>query len=278
MKTSFYDNYIELSEIEDFDPKLIFDCGQCFRFEQIDNNTYEGVAFNKVLRVETVKNKTYRLYCSKSDFENIWYDFFDLDLDYSDIRKKLSVDPFTIEAIAYGKGIRILKQDFWEGLCSFIISQCNNIPRIKSIISTLCKNFGEKIDYNGKIYYSFPSAEKISTLSLDDLSVLRSGYRAPYILNAAKKIASGELNAINGMTTTEAEKYLLTLEGIGPKVCNCVLLFALHRLDCFPIDTWMKKAISDHYPKDFNPSVFGEYAGIAQQYIFNYKRVGIKNE
>ena len=169
-----------------------------------------------------------------------------------------------------------MHQDRWEALCSFIISQCNNIPRIKKIVETLCALYGDEVSLCGKTFYSFPSAEKLAMLEPDDLSPLRCGYRAPYIINAARSVASGEtdLEALAAADTDTAMKALLSLNGVGKKVANCAVLFGLGHMEAFPIDVWMKRALSENFPPKFDPAALGEYAGLAQQYIFYYARSG----
>ena len=170
-------------------------------------------------------------------------------------------------------GIRILNQQPWETLCSFIISQNNNIPRIKGIIERLCGNFGNKIcDFNE--YYSFPSAETISKLNDNELSILRAGFRTKYIIDAAKKVAEREvdLESLENIDIEEARKELMKIHGVGPKVADCTLLYGIHRFEAFPMDVWMKRAMKKLYP-GLDSSVFGKFAGVAQQYIFHYSRM-----
>jgi N-glycosylase/DNA lyase len=183
-------------------------------------------------------------------------------------------------ATDFGAGIRILRQDKWEALCSFIISQCNNIPRIKKIVETLCSTFGDPVELNGKTFYTFPSADRVASLEAEDLAPLRCGYRAPYIIDAARAVASGELNLeeLSRKDFNTALKTLKSLNGVGDKVANCVILFGLCMLNAFPIDVWMKKAIKEHYGDGFDPKIFGDYAGIAQQYMFYYARSGEEGE
>ena len=264
---------VKISGVTDFNLERIFECGQCFRWNADSNGVYTGVAMGKAASIYAQDNCVY-ISGTVEDFENIWRDYFDLDRDYETIRKSVCIDEYMTKASQFGAGIRILRQDKWEALCSFIISQCNNIPRIKKIVETLCENFGQPVDFQGKIYYTFPSAQTIAQLTVDDLGVLRSGYRAPYIINAAKAVASGELDleAIASGDPKDAIKTLKTLNGVGDKVANCVVLFGLQMLDAFPIDVWIKKVITEQYGKNFDPAVFSPYAGIAQQYMFYYAR------
>ena len=255
----------------DFEPSLIFDCGQCFRFTPDENGVWSGVAFGRKLSARRVGDEAL-LDCSERDFAEIFHRYLDLDRDYASARARISSDDFTREAAAFGAGIRILNQDFWEALCSFILSQCNNIARIRSIIERMCGLFGDEVG-GGK--YSFPSAEKLATLEPDDLAPLRAGYRAPYVISAARDVAEGRITAeeLLPMSTEGAIKRLCEMQGIGRKVASCVLLFGAGKRDAFPIDVWMKRALAEHYPAGFDPTAaFGEDAGLAQQYIFHYTR------
>lgn len=275
MKYKVNDKRIELTELDDFDLEKIFECGQCFRWNADENGDYIGVAYGKAARLSRSGDSVF-ISGTAEDFENIWYGYFDLDRNYADIRKTLCIDDYMTKAAEFGSGIRILNQEKWEGLCSFIISQCNNIPRIKGIIETFCREFGDPIEFEGSTYYSFPSAEKTANLTAEDLAPLRCGYRAPYIIGAAKAVADGtlDLEAIAKADFAEALKALKAQRGIGDKVANCVILFALHKLDAFPVDVWMKKAINEHYSGKLDPKIFGDYAGLAQQYMFYYQRSG----
>ena len=271
-KINTFDNRIEISGI-DFDIRHICDCGQCFRFLPFEGG-YLGVAYGRPIYMENSSDGV-SLHCSQSEFDTVWKDFFDLDTDYAVIAQALPKDGFTSAAVEFGRGLRILRQEPWEALCSFIISQCNNIPRIQSIIDRLCRLFGEEIEWRGQTLYTFPSAERLAQCTSEDLAPLRCGYRAPYIISAAKTVAAcgSYFEELADLPTPEARKKIMELEGVGPKVADCFLLFGLHKLDAFPVDTWMKKA-AVYYGGKFDPSLFGEYAGIAQQYIFYYARSG----
>ncbi len=208
---------------------------------------------------------------NEEDFLNIWKDYFDLDNDYNEIRREISeVCPKLECALKSIDGIRILSQEPWEALCSFIISQNNNIPRIKGIVTRLCEEFGEK----GEHGYSFPSAERIAHCTAEELAPLRAGFRASYISDAAKKISDGEvvLEDMYIMPVEECRAQLMKIKGVGPKVAECTLLYGLHRLDAFPIDVWMKKALSTLF-SGIDSGNLGKYAGVAQQYIFHYSRL-----
>ncbi|MBQ2671769.1 MAG: DNA-3-methyladenine glycosylase 2 family protein [Clostridia bacterium] len=265
-----YKDGILIKNVLSFDLGQIFDCGQCFRWEKINENEYSGIAFGKKLVVSQISNDVYFKNTSKKDFENVWKDYFDFSFDYENLKKELEkIDPVLKKAIETYPGIRILKQEPWETLCSFIISQNNNIPRIKKIISKLCENFGEKI--NGG--YAFPSAKKLAELTEEDLAVIKSGFRAKYILDAAKKVNSKEINLekISKMPPENAKTELMKIKGVGPKVADCVLLYGMHNLAAFPMDIWMKKVMEAFF-KGKDLEVFGKYAGIAQQYLYHYTR------
>jgi N-glycosylase/DNA lyase len=264
---------VEISGIDDFDLVRIFECGQCFRWEADGTGAYTGVAMGRAARLRSSGGNIY-ISGTIDDFENIWRGYFDLDRDYAEIRRSLCVSGFMQKASDFGAGIRILRQDRWEALCSFIISQCNNIPRIKKIISALCKLYGRKFEFDGREYYTFPSASTLAALNADDLAPIRCGYRAGYIIGAANAVASGDLDldSLSGATPAEARSALKKLFGVGNKVADCAVLFGLNMLDAFPVDVWMKRALADYFDPGFDPGVFSPYAGVAQQYIFYYAR------
>ncbi|MGN1114724.1 MAG: DNA-3-methyladenine glycosylase family protein [Oscillospiraceae bacterium] len=241
------------------------DCGQAFRWTKVDNNTYTGSFFNTYLKIseENKKDGTFRLYdTNEEDFLNIWYDYFDLGTDYGELKRQFSEDETLSKACSYAGGIRILKQNSWEALSSFIISQNNNIPRIKGIINRLCEH-----------YSCYPTAEQMSSETVESLSYLRSGFRAKYIVDAVEKINSEVLNLdeIKSMPIDNAREALKTIKGVGPKVAECVLLFGMYRVEAFPIDVWVKRVMKRWYPNGLPKCVKG-YEGIAQQYLFHYIR------
>lgn len=271
MKCTENNNSIVIDGVKDLDLAQTLDCGQSFRWTEREDGSFEGIAFGKCVTVRLEKNTLYIENADKADFENIWYDYFDLSLDYGKIREEISkTHPVLCEAAKYAPGIRILRQEPYEALCTFIISQNNNIKRIKGIVQRLCESFGEKIDGG----YAFPTAEKMSLLSPDDLAPLRAGFRNRYLVDAAKKVASGEvdLEKCRKCDYDEARAELMKITGVGVKVADCTLLFGLHRIEAFPVDVWMKRAMEKLFP-NMKPDDFGEYAGIAQQYIFHYSRM-----
>ena len=271
MKCTEKNNTVVIDGVKDLDLAQTLDCGQSFRWTEREDGSFEGIAFGKCVTVRLEKNTLYIENADKADFENIWYDYFDLSLDYGKIRKEISkIHPVLCEAAKYAPGIRILRQEPYEALCTFIISQNNNIKRIKGIVQRLCESFGEKIDGG----YAFPTPEKMSLLSPDDLAPLRAGFRNRYLIDAAKKAASGEvdLEKCRNCDYDEARAELMKITGVGVKVADCTLLFGLHRIEAFPVDVWMKRAMEKLFP-NMKPEDFGEYAGIAQQYIFHYSRM-----
>jgi len=273
MKIIAHKNEVEITDVADFDLEKIFECGQCFRWNADEFGTYVGVAYGHVARMRRVGESIF-ISGSLDDFETIWRTYLDLDRDYAEIRKNLAIDDFMQSATDFGAGIRMLRQEKWEALCSFIISQNNNIPRIKTIIEALCREFGDPVDFEGMQYHTFPSAKKLADVSVDSLAPLRCGYRAAYIISAAKAVASRsiDLDTLANSSPCIARTELKKIHGIGDKVADCVMLFGFHMLDAFPIDVWMERAVAEHFGKDFDPSIFSPHAGIAQQYIFYFKR------
>lgn len=258
---------------DDFDLKKIFECGQCFRWNENPDGSYTGVALGRAARIRREGERIF-ITGEPRDVRDVWHGYFDLDRDYRSLRESVCLDDYMKSVSDYGAGIRILNQDRWETLCSFIISQCNNIPRIKKIVEALCAAYGDSVELEGRELHTFPDAGRVARLSEADLAPLRCGYRAPYILAAARAVDSGalDLEALAKTDLMTAKKALMALPGIGEKVASCVILFSLRIGSAFPVDVWMKKAIAEHYPGGLDPGVFGENAGLAQQYMFYYQR------
>lgn len=272
MICSEFENGIKIEGVNDLDLAQTLDCGQSFRWTQNDDGSFSGVAFGKSVRVALDGKTLYIHNADLNDYKNVWFSYFDLELDYGKIREEISkIHPVLKEAAKYAPGIRILRQEPYEALCTFIISQNNNIKRIKGIVQRLCENFGEEVEEN---VFAFPTAEKMAGLSPEDLSPLRAGFRARYLIDAAQKVAGGEVGFEKCRTLDyeEARKELMKIVGVGIKVADCTLLFGMHRIEAFPVDVWMKRAMEKLFP-DMTPDDFGEYAGIAQQYIFHYSRM-----
>lgn len=261
--------YTFLATADLLSPVKTFECGQCFRWNAGEDGVYTGVASGRVLRVRR-ENGDVLCSAEKGDLA-FWENYFDLDSDYSGANARFRQVDYLRDCAEYGTGIRILRQEPWEALCSFIISQCNNIPRIKGIVESLCHLYGDELE---KDIFSFPGPERLAPLTEDDLAPLRSGYRAEYILNAARAVDSGELDfqQLRSMEPEEALERVRGIRGIGSKVANCFLLYGMHIMDRFPIDVWMKRALKEHFPPDFDPAALGDFSGLAQQYIFYYAR------
>ena len=261
--------FFKLTLPDKFNLRQTLNCGQCFRFTEPEENKFCGV-FNRKYIELTLNNNIIDVYCEPDLTQDELTDFLDLNFNYDEINLQLCNDETLKKAIEYAGGIRILKQPPWETLCSFILSQNNNIKRISGIIERLCEAFGEPI---GNGAYSFPEAEKLANLSLSDLDPLRSGFRAKYVLDAAKKVCSKEvdLDLVAKSDIDTAREMLMRINGVGPKVADCTLLFGFHKLDAFPQDVWIKKVMAKYYPNGL-PEYAKKYGGIAQQYLFHYIR------
>lgn len=269
MKISYDKNDIIVHNIECLDLALTLDCGQAFRWVLNDDNSWSGVAGGYFLNIQKVNNDIVFKNTTKDSFDSFWKNYFDLEKDYKKICETLSGDELVKSAIKNYYGIRILNQEPWEALCSFVISQQNNIKRIKQIIDRLCKKYGKDL---GNGFFTFPSAEILAQYSADDFADLGLGYRAEYIEKLSKGVANGEidLNYIMSLPTDEARNELKKIRGVGNKVANCAMLFGMKFYDCVPVDTWINKALK-YYP-DGLPECFKGYEGIAQQYLFHWAR------
>lgn len=271
MKNISSENFIVIPDVRDLDLEQTLDCGQSFRWEKQNDGSFSGVAFGKYVNISLDGTDMIIKNAAPED-EKIWREYFDLELDYGKIRGDISkLHPVLEEAARYAPGIRILRQEPYEALCTFIISQNNNIKRIKGIVARLCESFGDEIDEG---VYTFPTAERLAELTPDDLAPLRAGFRNRYIIDSAKKVASGEVDLELCKTADyeAARAELMKITGVGVKVADCTLLFGMHRVEAFPVDVWMKRAMEKLFP-GMTANDFGEYAGIAQQYIFHYSRM-----
>ncbi len=253
------------------------DCGQAFRWRPVllpdGREAWRGMAFGHILTVWQDENE-FCFDCTEEEFHSIWYMYFDFETDYAALRTQLSaLHPVLKEACTYAPGIRILRQEPWEALCSFILSQNNNIVRIKGIIDRLCSLSGQSIICGKDTLYAFPSPEQLTLHTVESLSPLRAGFRAKYLVDAAHRVSEGmlDLEALKTGSTENARDQLMTVHGVGPKVADCVMLYGLHRTDCFPMDVWMKRAMQ--LLPGVTPESLGDAAGIAQQYIFHYARM-----
>ncbi|MBR5245918.1 MAG: DNA-3-methyladenine glycosylase 2 [Clostridia bacterium] len=251
-----------------FSLSLCLDCGQAFRWTNKDN-IWQGVAYGKYIEIEQTENEIIFYNCTEKDFKEIWAIYFDLDCDYEKILSSYD-DKHLKTAVSKYDGIRILRQEPWEALCSFIISQNNNIPRIKGIIHRLCEEFGD--GESGK--KSFPTAERLSKLTAEDLAPLRAGFRAKYIIDAAQKVTSGKIdfNKIQENPIDFGREELQKIKGVGAKVAECTLLYGFHKIDAFPVDVWVKRIMAEMYPNGLPKCTKGT-EGIAQQYLFHWRRM-----
>jgi N-glycosylase/DNA lyase len=275
--------YVYLTDIPKIDIFKTFDCGQCFRFDPVSlyGNKYEfgGVAYGKY--VVFAQNSPYELKIygtTPEEYKSLWRHYLALDTDYEAINSSIisaTKSAHMEKAVLYGDGIRILRQEPWECVCSFIISQNNNIPRIKKIISALSEKYGEKIEQNNTTYYTFPTAKALCDAGEEAIFALKTGFRAKYIIDASSKISSGEtdLEAIlNEENFDTCVDILCKIKGIGLKVASCALLFGFNKTEAFPIDVWMKRALEKYFPDGIDLNALGKNAGIAQQYLFYYER------
>ncbi len=262
-------NGIILKGVECLSLPLTLDCGEAFRWAEQEDGSWSGAAYGKYLNIKEENGNFILKDTSLEDFENVWRNYFDLDRDYAAICAKLKEDELVRETIDEYYGIRILNQEPWEALVSFVISQQNNIKRIKGIIKRLCDTYGEKI-CDG--WHAFPTSKTLSKLSVEDFEALGLGYRAKYLKKLADDVESGviDLAAIKAMDLDDAKKTLLSIYGVGEKVANCALLFGFQFIRCFPVDVWMKRVLQ-YYP-DGLPECFSGYEGIAQQYLFHWAR------
>lgn len=277
-----------IKNCQSFKVRDIFECGQCFRWNEETDGSYTGIFGHNVINVQEEKDIVITGICD-GDIKDICKNYFDLDRNYEEIKETLSlIDDNMKESIKYGEGIRILNQDLWEMIISFIISANNNIPRIKGIIERMSAKYGQEIKFRGTSYYTFPTIDELSQANVKDLKDLGLGFRDRYVFETTKKIKEGKINLENlkQEPTNEVRKQLLTLTGVGPKVADCIMLFStLKRFDVFPVDVWVRRVMNDLYIhnedetkvnkkqiQEIARDKFGALEGIAQQYLFYWKR------
>lgn len=254
-------------ELKDFDIEQIADSGQCFRMYHVGEDTWEIFALDRFLKIQK-KDGFHIFYCDRDEFDNFWFNYFDLQTDYGEIKKRILAtnDEYLVEAVKFGSGLRILRQDLWEVIVSFIISQQNNIPRIKNCLKKLCEINGRR----------FPTPSDFLNFRKADLDSVKLGYRKNYLLKISGSVSndSFDLEKLKKMNYSEAMKYLKTLHGVGDKVANCISLFGLHQIEAFPIDVWIKKILEMRYHNDFSLERWNlqDIGGIVQQYMFFYER------
>ncbi len=273
------ENFIRLPKNGAFSVSKTFDCGQCFRFDPVADTAHEcefrGVAYGRAVSFAEDGDELYIYGASSEEVEKIWAPYLGLDTDYGAIDADIlsrSDNAALARAIEFGRGIRILKQDPWETVCSFIISQNNNIPRIKKIVAAMSETYGEPL---GDGAYAFPTPEAIRDAGIDGMLALKTGFRAKYLVDAAERVLDGRLDlgeVADMRSTKDAAGKLCEVKGIGPKVAACSLLFGFARYDAFPIDVWIRRVMEKYFEAGFDIESLGPYAGIAQQYLFYYER------
>ncbi|MBQ8533466.1 MAG: DNA-3-methyladenine glycosylase 2 family protein [Clostridia bacterium] len=273
MKNNFYktekmDGGVLITADFDFSLADTLECGQCFRFFKTDSG-YEGVTRGKRLVLEQRENALFigGIDINEADF---WAEYFGLDINYREFHSRIVKNDILKQSASAAKGIRILKQDFFETLLSFIFSQNNNIPRIKKIVENFCRLFGEEIE-NG--VFAFPTPDRLKDVKIEDLAPLKCGFRDKYIISAATAVIDGRVTEerINALDFEDAKALLMTIKGVGEKVADCVLLFGCNRLEAFPKDVWIKRVMAEIMPNGL-PAELQDIAGIAQQYLFHYAR------
>lgn len=268
---------MEIRINDDFDLKKIVESGQCFRPKEIEAGIFRFISGKNVMHISKRGEGIFEIDCSAEEWEGFWKNYFDIETNYANIRRDIknfaagkSYEKFMCDAVDFGKGIRILRQEPFEMLISFIISQRKNIPAIRNSVEKICMKFGKRAGY----IYLFPTHEEMMDTTLEDLEGLGLSYRKSYIKDALNKISSGALDLKELETFSDADltEELKLISGVGDKIANCVALFAYHRVNRAPVDVWIKRAIDDDFDGENPFSAFGKNAGILQQYIFYYKR------
>jgi N-glycosylase/DNA lyase len=295
----FYDDYVKIKETKNFKLRHIFECGQIFRFEEIEENNFIVIAFGKLIEVKEYNDDVTIYNTTKEDFNNIWLKYFDLDRDYSIIKEELSKDTLLKQSIEFGYGVRVLNQDPFEMLLSFIISARNNIPSIKKTVNKISNKWGREIIYKGKVYNAFPSINEIKDATLEEIQETGASFRSKYIVDTIKNIYSSieerkdsklseenpyqkyNLTYIKNLSDDECHNALQEFKGVGSKVADCIMLFSMGKTSAFPVDVWVKRAMIHFYGAEdaslnkiriFARNKFGKLAGFAQQYLFYYAR------
>lgn len=287
-KDIFYDkDKVVIKRVKNFNIRQIVECGQCFRWEKVEENNYIGIAYGKVVEVLQEGDSVTILNTNEADFKTIWKGYFDLDKDYEKVKKELSKDEILSKSVEYGYGIRILNQEPFEILISFIISARNSIPSISKTIKKISEKWGEPIEYKGNTYYTFPSAKKLDGVTVDEIRETGASFRSKYIVDTIQKINQSEENKefdleyIKILNADECHIALQKFKGVGAKVADCIMLFSMNKTSAFPVDVWVKRAMIYFYNAEegslnkiriFARNKFGELSGFAQQYLFFYAR------
>lgn len=279
----YLDNKVIIEGVSNFNIKQIVECGQCFRWDKIDEMNYVGVAFGKVIEVSQKEDTVTIENTNKEDFKNIWVKYFDLERNYSKIKKELYNDEILSKSIDYGYGIRILNQEPFELLISFIISARNSIPSIKKTIKKISERWGEQIKYKGNTYYTFPRPEDLKGVSEEDIKETGASFRSKYIVSTIEMVNNEPdiLDKILLLDDDECHTALQEFKGVGAKVADCIMLFSMEKTSAFPVDVWVKRAMMYFYNAEegslnkiriFAREKFGVLSGFAQQYLFYYAR------
>ncbi|WP_304406556.1 DNA-3-methyladenine glycosylase [uncultured Clostridium sp.] len=291
------ENSIVLENVKDFNIKQILECGQCFRWERITDTNYIVVAYRRVIEIIQEGSTVTILNTNINDFNEIWKDYFDLNVNYEEVKVELSKDELLKKSVEFGYGIRILNQDPFEILISFIISARNSIPSIMKTIKKISERWGDKIEYNGNIYYAFPTPNQLKDVTLEEIKETGASFRSKYIVDTISKVnavieakSNGtldeelkqfDLDYIKSLPVDECHKALQNFMGVGAKVADCIMLFSMGKHSAFPVDVWIKRAMIHFYLapdvslnkiRVFGREKFGELAGLAQQYLFYYAR------
>ena len=291
------ENSIVLENVKDFNIKQILECGQCFRWERISDTNYIIVAYRRVIEVIQEVSTVTILNTNMNDFNEIWKNYFDLDVNYEEVKEELSKDELLKKSVEFGYGIRILNQDPFEMLISFIISARNSIPSIMKTIKKISERWGDRIEYKDNIYYAFPTPEQLKEVSLEEIKETGASFRSKYIVDTISKVNAAldaknngelteeleqfDLEYIKSLPVDECHKALQNFMGVGAKVADCIMLFSMSKHSAFPVDVWIKRAMIHFYLapdvslnkiRVFGREKFGELAGLAQQYLFYYAR------
>ncbi|WP_436513135.1 DNA-3-methyladenine glycosylase family protein [Clostridium thermobutyricum] len=290
----YLEDKVILEGVKNFNIKQILECGQCFRWDKVGEMNYIIVAFGKVLEIFQEEDKVTFLNTNKEDFETIWFKYFDLERDYDAIKAALSFDDTLKSSVEYGYGIRLINQEAFELLISFIISARNSIPSIKKTILKISQRWGNEIQYKGNIYYTFPTPEMLKDATEDEIRATGASFRSKYIVDTVKNVnddlnnpeGTYNLERIISLSDDECHTALQAFKGVGAKVADCIMLFSMGKQSAFPVDVWVKRAMMHFYNAEegslnkiriFGRTKFGQYAGFAQQYLFYYAREnGIK--
>lgn len=288
-KAIYEDNKVILEGVKNFNIKQILECGQCFRWEKKAELDYIVIAYGRVIEVVQEDDKVTILNSNEEDFKNIWFEYFDLERDYSKIKEELSKDEILKKSVDYGYGIRILNQEPFELVISFIVSARNSIPSIKKTIKKISERWGNEIEYKGEKFYTFPTPEMLKDATEDDIRETGASFRSKYIVDTVANINNDldnlegvyNLERINSLSDDECHTALQEFKGVGAKVADCIMLFSMSKYSAFPVDVWVKRAMIHFYNAEegslnkiriFARNEFKDLSGFAQQYLFYYAR------